>query len=1066
MAPIAVNGINGHASCMAHWGSPRPTRKLSPHEDLRFDPKLKPRKYEIAGTPPDSKILFLDVNILDSTGADPYRGDVYIEGERIRYVGTVPNVHHLQRDPRVKVIRGRGRTLMSGLGDAHAHFTWNNGALSNLGNMGIEEHTLLTARSAQAYLDSGYTMCYGAASAKDRLDSVVRDAINRGDIPGPRYLANGREIARRNGELEPGITAFADGPLEMREVIRHHIAIGVDQIKLSMSGEEFKILETRSAQDCYFTEEETAACVDEAHRHGVRVCAHARSREAVMQCLKYGVDVIYHASYIDEEGMDLLEKNKHKHVVAPGLNWLWATIHEAGPFGYSFEKAEQVGYRKELEVAIRALKEMHERGITILPGGDYGFAWTPIHTCARDLEHFVKLLDFTPMESIIAATAGIAALFMQEHELGKIKPGYYADCILVDGDPLEDISILQDHDKLNVIMINGRIHKASYKEYMAFHHLEHLELVPPPGETFTNFVAYADSLGRARIGHLDLDQSTITPLTMTSGAPISNLYEVIELGNEVVPTEETIPLDTVKLLPPISGRDVLAVGKNYPEHAREFNRSGYDSSDKVDQPSHPVIFTKRSTSIIASGEEIYPHPEFTHTLDYEGEIGVIIGKAGYRIHEKDAMDYVWGYTIINDVTARERQRDHKQFFLGKSADTFCPMGPIAVPAANLPHTLRVETFVNGHKRQEGTTKDLIFSVAKLVATISEGITLRPGDVLATGTPAGVGFGQDPPTFLKPGDTVEVRVTGLGSLINRVADTCSANYAAERISAVSNLPTYNLEITCGGVGLTHIGDKLINMKKVGHGAEKIVFVHGLGGTAEYWTPLIEAAGLKDKYTCYLYDLEGHGLTPTKSSSVVTIDTFAEDLYGIFAHADITPDDGAILVGHSLGCLIAMTFAVRHPSLVKKLILTGPPASPFPGAASEATYKRAAAVRAHGMLGSGVADAVSNAGTSQRTKAFRPVAYAAVRSSLLAQIPEGYAKACMALAGSKDTEIEIEKLHMDTLIITGDEDKVSSPDLVLKMKSRMRHAHVEILNDVGHWHVYENTEGVARGVNAFL
>jgi 2-keto-4-pentenoate hydratase/2-oxohepta-3-ene-1,7-dioic acid hydratase in catechol pathway len=115
------------------------------------------------------------------------------------------------------------------------------------------------------------------------------------------------------------------------------------------------------------------------------------------------------------------------------------------------------------------------------------------------------------------------------------------------------------------------------------------------------------------------------------------------------------------------------VGKNYSEHAKEFNSSGYDSSDRVDQPTHPVIFTKRATSIIADGEDIYPHPNFTESLDYEGEIGVIVGKAGFRVKEENAMDYVWGYTIINDMTARERQRDHKQFYIGKSPDTFCPM---------------------------------------------------------------------------------------------------------------------------------------------------------------------------------------------------------------------------------------------------------------------------------------------------------------------------------------------------------------------------------------------------------
>jgi 2-keto-4-pentenoate hydratase/2-oxohepta-3-ene-1,7-dioic acid hydratase in catechol pathway len=193
---------------------------------------------------------------------------------------------------------------------------------------------------------------------------------------------------------------------------------------------------------------------------------------------------------------------------------------------------------------------------------------------------------------------------------------------------------------------------------------------------YTNYVAYCDpkALGQERIGHLDLQQSTIQPLSFESGAPITNLYQVIEIGDShIIPSGKTVTLKSVKLLAPISGRDILAVGKNYYEHAKEFNSSGYDSSDKVDQPTHPVIFTKRSTSIIASGEPILPHLGFTESVDYEGEIGVIIGKPGFGIQEVDAMKHVWGYTIINDVTARERQRDHKQFHIGKSPDTFCPM---------------------------------------------------------------------------------------------------------------------------------------------------------------------------------------------------------------------------------------------------------------------------------------------------------------------------------------------------------------------------------------------------------
>jgi imidazolonepropionase-like amidohydrolase len=228
-----INGMNGQPTNGLPKGN---VDTMNPHEHVHFDPSLAPKKYDIKGTDPNSKILFRNVNILDSTGRDPFKGDVYIEGERIKYVGSVPDVDNLAKDSNVRTIEGRGRTLMSGLGDAHTHFSWNNGDLGKLGEIGVEEHTLMSAQAAKTYIDSGYTMCYGAASAKERLDVAVRDAINNGSIPGPRYLANGKEMAVPDGDLVPGITAFAKGPLEMREVIRHHIALGVDNIKLSMSG--------------------------------------------------------------------------------------------------------------------------------------------------------------------------------------------------------------------------------------------------------------------------------------------------------------------------------------------------------------------------------------------------------------------------------------------------------------------------------------------------------------------------------------------------------------------------------------------------------------------------------------------------------------------------------------------------------------------------------------------------------------------------------------------------------------------------------------------------------------
>lgn len=854
----------------------------------------------------------------------------------------------------------------------------------------------------------------------------------------------------------------------MRAMIRHHVALGVDTIKLSMSGEQ--ITETRDAQDCYFTDEETAACVDEAHKHGLRLCAHARARDSVKMCIKHGVDVIYHASWIDEEGMAMLEAAKDKHIVAPGINWLIATVYEATEFGYPFEKAEQVGYKAELDAAIAGLREMHRRGITVLPGGDYGFAWTPHGTYARDLEHFVKLLGFTAMESIVAATAGVAKLMMRDDELGKVRDGFLADLILVDGDPLHDINLLQKHARLHVVMINGRIHKIvddDIKKDTSFLQVDISGLTMESNNQsrtqLTNFISYRlnDGTGRTRVGHLDHATQLITPVAFSSGTPVTDLYQVIEAPS-IPLTASGIPFPltpTLQVLAPLRDRDVLAIGKNYAEHAKEFNASGYDASDRNDLPSHPVVFTKRSTSIIAQNEAILLHDGFTRTLDYEGEIGVIIGKAGFRIAEAEADDYVWGYTIINDVTAREKQRDHKQFFIGKSGDGYCPMGPVAVPKEALlgEQPLRVTTKVNGEQRQTGTLEELIFSIPTLIKTISEAQTIRPGDVIATGTPFGVGFGMNPPVFLKPGDNVEISVTGLGTLQNNVIRADAENYLTKRIQEENHVPIHNLSRTNGGIGLTTLpSGKKLNVKTIGQGSETFLFIHGLGGSLLSFSPLFTALGLdnpeNNQYRSVLLDLEGHGLSPTKATSEVTIASYAQDIEDLLKTLGVS--SGATVLAHSMGCLIAYQLATHRPSLINQLILLGPPALPLSSAAIDATLQRAATVRDEGMRN--VSLTVAAGATSTKTQASRPLSFAAVQMSLLSQDPEGYAKGCTALAGAGDLKVDFAALGKKIIIVTGAEDKISPPTYVQSLER----ATVHVLPDVGHWHIFEDLDGVAQ------
>ncbi|MEV6898520.1 fumarylacetoacetate hydrolase family protein [Amycolatopsis sp. NPDC051372] len=236
-----------------------------------------------------------------------------------------------------------------------------------------------------------------------------------------------------------------------------------------------------------------------------------------------------------------------------------------------------------------------------------------------------------------------------------------------------------------------------------------------------------------------------------------------------------VPLADVRLRAPFPTprRNIYCVGKNYREHAAEFGRSGYDSPDRSeDLPARPILFSKATTAVIGPGDNIDPHAGLTSELDYEGELAVIIGRGGRGITREAAPAHVWGYTILDDVTARDLQRDHRQWLLGKSLDTHCPMGPYAVTADEIPDVtaLELETTVNGERRQHARVKDLIFDIPELIATLSAGITLLPGDVIATGTPAGVGIGFDPPKFLASGDVVEVTITGLGVLRNRVAST--------------------------------------------------------------------------------------------------------------------------------------------------------------------------------------------------------------------------------------------------------------------------------------------------------
>ena len=413
-----------------------------------------------------NELLFSNVRILDGSGADPYAGSVRVRGNRIVAVGR-STAGMAPGDARV--IDGAGATLMPGMCEAHTHFSWNNAAtLAEIQSMPLEEHVLWCAKVAKQYLQAGWTSCVGAACAKPRLDVVIRNAINADQIPGPRYLAASQEITVPGAlgdetlshlpfpEFSFGVNS--NGAEDMRRIVRMFLKYGVDSIKLNLSGDNFT--PDSPADTTWMTDAEVGVAMEEVRMRGKRGTAHARSAASVKQALRHGIQVIYHASFTDTETLDQLEAARDHIFVAPGLAILYAMLNEAEPWGITRAKAEAMGYQIEWDNALVSLRAMHKRGVRVLPGGDYGFAFTPHGQNARDLEYFVKYLGFTPMEAIRATTMYGGQIMMRGHELGLIKEGFLADLLLVDGDPLANLAILRDPKRLLSVMKDGVFAKA------------------------------------------------------------------------------------------------------------------------------------------------------------------------------------------------------------------------------------------------------------------------------------------------------------------------------------------------------------------------------------------------------------------------------------------------------------------------------------------------------------------------------------------------------------------------------------------------------------------------------
>ena len=411
--------------------------------------------------------LITNARVLDGSGKAPFAGAVRVEANRITEVtpGAAP--------PPARgaiVIDAGGATLMPGLVESHAHLGFADMTSQELTRLPPEEHMLVTVRNAKLMLDCGYTSAFSAASPKARLDVVLKREIEAGRVPGPRLLANGPEITVTGGlgdtnmlhlphHETPTFCWVADGAEQIRRVCRLLAREGVDLLKLNLSGDAGT--SSYPSDQTPMSEAEVAAAMEVARAAQLRVAAHCRSAESVMVALRHGIEVIYHANWADERALDALEAARDRIFVGPALGITYSLSQAAGQWGITAEGS--AGFERELAVSVEVLGKMRKRGIRVLPGGDYGFPFTPHGTYARDLWIFVKILGFSAMDTLVAATRLGGELMGMPGELGVIKPGALADLLLVDGDPLADITILQDRHALRVIMKDGALHKAPEK---------------------------------------------------------------------------------------------------------------------------------------------------------------------------------------------------------------------------------------------------------------------------------------------------------------------------------------------------------------------------------------------------------------------------------------------------------------------------------------------------------------------------------------------------------------------------------------------------------------------------
>ena len=400
--------------------------------------------------------LFTNARLFTAESEDIIdRGALLVEDGSVRFAGNAEDLksstHH--------VIDLGGKFLMPGMTETHAHLSFDDSSPFSIGDSSVEQATITAVGNARLMLNAGFTsaVSFGSTYA---IDVALRNAINTGKIRGPRLMAAGRDLGATasNVDFDGGLSQIADGPWAVRKAVREQRRLGVDVVKIFIDGEA--INPTNPPGELSFTNEEVIAAVDEAHRRNIKVACHARSSAAVRQAVNAGVDFIGHANYLDDETVALLVEHRERIFIGPAIAWEVQYLAQCESLGISRHTVQAQGYEAEIDATIASVEKLRAAGIKLVVGGDYGISIAPHGSYAKDLEYFVDLFSMSPAEAIICATKNGGLMLDPAGTIGTLRSGSVADFIVVDGDPLQDITVLQNLDKLDVYQAGSLVPKA------------------------------------------------------------------------------------------------------------------------------------------------------------------------------------------------------------------------------------------------------------------------------------------------------------------------------------------------------------------------------------------------------------------------------------------------------------------------------------------------------------------------------------------------------------------------------------------------------------------------------